>query len=178
MLVAHRPPHNFEKTDTFFVTGKTVSGDPFFKSDLRKKKFLATLKQCAEKHLVSIHAFVVHDNHYHLLCTTRVATALPFFIRDLHANTSREMNAIDLVPGRQVWYQYWDRGVRTEQDFWQRFNYIHHNPVKHGYLATQDELNRYPWCSYHLWLGIHGKAWLDSTFEKFSIKDFTLENEN
>lgn len=178
MLETHRPPHNFGITNTYFVTGKTLHGVSFFDSDPRRQIAMDTLRTCSAKHSLSLHAFVIHPNHYHLLFSLRDATVLPFFIRDLHANSSRAINALDLEHGRRVWYQYWDRGIRTERDFWQRFNYIHHNPVKHGYLAAQDELDRYPWCSYRLWLGTHGKAWLDSTMEKFPIKDFTLELED
>ena len=62
---------------------------------------------------------------------------------------------------RRVWYQYREKIVRGEKDFYAYFNYIHHNPVKHGLIKNFGELKKYPFCSYGFWLGKMGRKWLE-----------------
>jgi hypothetical protein len=60
------------------------------------------------------------------------------FIKRLHGDSAIQLNKLDNTPGRQVWYQYWDRFPRNERDFWAYFSYIHLNPIKHGYVRVSD----------------------------------------
>ena len=50
------------------------------------------------------------------------------------------------TPGARNWSQYWDRILRTEGDLWSRINYIHLNPVRHGYVGAPGE---WEWSSVH-----------------------------
>jgi hypothetical protein len=52
--------------------------------------------------------------------------------------------AEDRSEGRQCWYEYWDRSLWTAGDLLSRINYVHGNPVKHGYV---DEAAEWPWSS-------------------------------
>ena len=54
----------------------------------------------------------------------------------------------DARPGRQVWWSYWDRCLWTEGDFWSRINYIHRNPVKHGYAETPEQWAHSSWSKF------------------------------
>ncbi|MEW6250352.1 MAG: transposase [Planctomycetota bacterium] len=48
---------------------------------------------------------------------------------------------------RGVWQsRYWEHRIRDEQDYVQHRDYIHLNPVKHGYVRTPEE---WPWSSVH-----------------------------
>lgn len=136
------------------------------------------MKISLEKFSISIFAFVVNNDHYHLLTKITNAQTLSYFVKNLHENSARLLNKIDGQIGRQVWYQYWDRCIRSEKDFWVRFNYLHHNPIKHGYIDGQDELMNYEFCSYRLWAKKNSPEWLDSIFYIYPIVDFTLENGN
>lgn len=62
----------------------------------------------------------------------------------VHSESSLKWNREEGCPGRQVWYQFWDRTLWTEGDFWSRINYVHGNPVKHGYVP---EAADYEWSS-------------------------------
>jgi len=69
-----------------------------------------------------------------------------------------------------VWHNYWDTGIRTEADYWARFNYIHHNPVKHGYVPrTEDWL----YSSYRYYLERKGEEWMTDALRRYPIVDFT-----
>jgi hypothetical protein len=62
----------------------------------------------------------------------------------VHSESSPYWKQEGVCPGRQGWYQFWDRALWTGGEFWSRVNYIHGNPVKHGYATTAAE---YEWCS-------------------------------
>jgi hypothetical protein len=59
--------------------------------------------------------------------------------------SSGAWNEEEGCPGRQGWYQFWDRTLWTEGDLWSRINYVHRNPVKHGYVQSPED---YPWSSF------------------------------
>ncbi|MFA6533600.1 MAG: transposase [Patescibacteria group bacterium] len=81
------------------------------------------------------------------------------FIRYIHRNSSREINKLDGTRGRQVWYQYFDRCVRDEREFYHCLGYIHNNPLKHGLSANTAELREYQFCSYGFWFQKMGRTW-------------------
>ncbi len=41
--------------------------------------------------------------------------------------------------GRKVWYNSVDRYIRNDRHFWTTMNYVHHNPVHHGYVKKWQE---------------------------------------
>ncbi|PJC47743.1 MAG: transposase, partial [Candidatus Omnitrophica bacterium CG_4_9_14_0_2_um_filter_42_8] len=72
---------------------------------------------------------------------------------------------------RKVWYQYWERLIRTEEDFYTRINYIHNNSIKHGISNSMDD---YKFSSYHDYANTKGKEWLQDCFEKYLVIDFSV----
>ena len=66
------------------------------------------------------------------------------FIHDLHGVTSRELNKLDNVQGRPVWFNFRDTRLTIQYSYLARLNYVHQNAVKHKLVAAA---NQYPWCS-------------------------------
>lgn len=168
----HRPPHLFWG-NYFFITGRCLNRTPYFASHDRKSLFCKVLQTSAKKFTVNFYAWALLDNHYHLLMKIKNSKNLLGFVKNLHANSSRLLNNFDGVAERQVWHQYWDHCIRDEKDFWKHFNYIHHNPVKHGIVNAQTEAAEYQFCSYRGWAQRKGTEWLESGFEQYPIVDFT-----
>ncbi len=120
-------------------------------------------------HLV-LAAWVIMDNHYHILVRSHIGNELSSFLQRLHGRTSHDINRLDQVKGRRVWDNYWDTCMRNEADYWTRFNYIHHNPVKHGYVRM---MNDWLFSSYSHYLKHKGEDWLADVFSRYPIVDFT-----
>jgi putative transposase len=60
---------------------------------------------------------------------------------------------------RGLWQRrYWEHAIRNEEDFRRHLDYIHYNPVKHGYVAKPID---WPYSSLHQWIarGIYTKDW-------------------
>lgn len=83
----------------------------------------------------TLHAWCVLPNHYHLLLHVPDLKPALGALGKLHGRTSFLWNGEESNRGRKVWCAPTDRLIRSEAHFWCTVNYIHHNPVKHGYVA-------------------------------------------
>jgi len=70
----------------------------------------------------------------------------------------------------KVWYQYIDRIMRDENDYFIHLNYIHQNPVKHGFVK---QMSKYEFSSIHSWIKSKGKEYTVDLFREFPIRDFS-----
>jgi putative transposase len=50
--------------------------------------------------------------------------------------SSHEWNLEEDTVGRTVWHRCADRKIRSEGHYWATINYIHNNPVHHGYVSN------------------------------------------
>jgi len=88
-------------------------------------------------------------------------------LKHLHGSTARIWNLEDGLTGkRKVWYKFHDRAIRNERHYYHAFNYIHYNPVKHGYVESPYD---WPWSSVHLYFDTHGREWLREQWRKYPI---------
>jgi len=81
----------------------------------------------------------------------------------------QRINLLDRITGRQIWHNYWDTCIRTESDLWTRFNYIHNNPVKHGYVR---QLDTWPFSSHPYYVKAKGEEWLLGCWQRYPVVDY------
>ena len=139
------PPHIYQDNKFYFITAKTFENRRFFNTLAKKSMFVQSLRTAVKRFSFELIAWVFLDQHYHMIINVGLGKQLGRCINNLHANSSRLLNKLENKDGRKIWYQYWDRCIRSERDFWTRINYIHHNPVKHGYAVKMED---YPFSSY------------------------------
>lgn len=173
VMKIHHPPHLYFDHTYYFLTARTYQGQKVFFCDERKQLLLISLKAEVQRYDYKLMAWVILENHYHLLFRTFKSDYLSKIINQVHGSVSYQLNKIDNTPGRKIFQNYWDRSMRDEKDFWSHFNYIHHNPVKHGYAISMEN---YKFSSYDYWLKRKGGKWLNSCFETYPILDFTTDN--
>jgi len=173
----HHPPHIFLDETIYFITCRTIGAKDYFNTDSFKELFVNYLKNGVEKFNIPIYAWVTLSNHYHLLLKIIDKKTLSPLMQAINGASSFELNRIEGQRGRKVWYQYWDRCIRDEDDFFKHFNYIHHNPVKHGFIKTTQGLGDYKFSSYCSWLKSHGEEFLINNFRDYPIVDFSVAGE-
>jgi len=110
----HRPPHIYEAGAIYFLSGTTLHHEHLFDTCEKKGLLKNCLQRATKKYLAGLSAWVIVDWHYHLLVKVRAKRDLTRFIKSFHGSSAIEINKHDGAPGRQVWYQYWDRFPRTE----------------------------------------------------------------
>lgn len=114
-------------------------------------------------------AWCVLPNHYHLLVRIpHLGKALAELGR-LHGRTSFRWNGEEAARGRKVWHAVSDRSMRSEGHFWATVNYIHHNPVKHGYVEKWTE---WPCSSATDFLDSEGEESAIQIWRRYPLGDF------
>jgi putative transposase len=166
----HHPPHLFLANTWTMVTAATYRRGRFLAEPTAKDLVREGMVSLGSKLGLTIRAWVILDDHYHLLLKAPEEDTLPRFFQALHGGTSHELNTREGIRGRQVWHNYWDTCIRTDTDFWTRFNYIHWNPVKHGYVARPEE---WEFSSLGKFLGSEGVAWVEGIHRRFPSEGFT-----
>jgi putative transposase len=95
-------------------------------------------------HVVAIESWVVLPNHYHVVVFTDDVTSVRHAQGKLHGATSFAWNNEEGTRGRKVWCNCLERPLRSEAHYRATLNYVHHNPVKHGYVSRWQD---WPWSS-------------------------------
>jgi len=172
----HRPPHIYKAETYYFVSSSTFDKLGIINNSEKKTYLKKLFIEKSRLFSVVIKAWVILENHYHLLFNLNSAETLSRFIGQINGASSNFFNKVDSTMKRKVWYKgkYWDTCIRSERDFWLRFNYIHHNPIKHGIIQNIDELGNYEFSSWNYYSQRYGKEWLLSAFEKYPVVDFTV----
>ncbi len=157
----HRPLHIYKDNSIYFITVRTIDRIKYFNSDKKKDILSDVIHTACEKFCKDLTAWTILDNHYHILVEVDEGKNIPKLVNNINANSSRILNISENCIGRQVWHQYFDRCIRDEKDYWTRFNYTHHNCVKHGYAKSMED---YKYSSYNQWVNDKGVEWMpDST---------------
>ncbi len=111
----HSPVHLFVPGSIYMVTAGTLYKEHFFAGDRRLKLLQGLVLETVQKHGWTIQAWAVFVNHYHLMASAPGREfSLELLIKELHSKTAREVNQLDEIAGRQVWYQYWDTCLKLK----------------------------------------------------------------
>jgi putative transposase len=111
--------------------------------------FLRTaVKSVKQRHPFDIDAFVVLPDHLHTIWTlpqgdadyaTRWMLIKVAFSKQIPKG--ERLNPSRIAKGeRGIWQRrYWEHTIRDTDDFARHVDYIHYNPVKHGYVDRAEE---------------------------------------
>jgi putative transposase len=125
----------------------------------RLADFLEQLLKVLETGCEEIYAWCVLPNHYHVLVLTRKLPDLLHNIGKLHGRTAFEWNGEENERGRKVWFNCVETGMKSDRHFWATLNYVHHNPVHHGYVQQWQD-----------WPFSSGAAFLEKTGHEQAAK--------
>ena len=162
----HRPPHLYVDNMWYFVTVSTVNKAHVLVTDTHLNLWTNIFTELIAEFKVKLAAWVALRNHCHFLFLPHHGQDLAGFMKRLNGRTSHQLNSLDHARGRTVWYSYWDTCIRGERDFWTRFNYIHYNPVKHGYVHEPED---WQFSSYRSYLDGEGEGWLQDCLHSFPV---------
>ena len=114
-------------------------------------------------------AWCILPNHYHLLARTDRIKVLRKEIGKVHGRTARMWNLEDKHPGRKVWFNYFDRDMRSRRHYLASLNYVHHNAVHHGYVEKWQD---WPYSSVHQFLEAVGRHEAERIWNEYPILDY------
>ena len=131
----HTPPHRIGTSHFYHLTAacyehKAIIG----RSPERMAAFVQTILNTLNQAGATCYAWCVMPNHYHLEIKSQDILELLKIWAKMHGRQSYIWNGEENCRGRQVWHGVAERSIRGERHFWATMNYIHHNPVHHGYV--------------------------------------------
>jgi putative transposase len=173
----HSPPHRAGfGTQRFHITAACFEHSDYIgHSPERMDSFSHDLLNVFASQASKTFAWCVLPNHYHALVETPDVLELLTELGKLHGRSSFIWNGEESTRGRQVFFRAVERTMRSERHYYATLNYVHHNPVRHGYvekwadwrwgsaaeylsLTSQEEAKRI-WNEFPL--GDYGKGWDD-----------------
>jgi putative transposase len=157
--------------ETYFFAIVTDGRAPILCTDSARAFLRESILECQRERPFEMPAVVLLPDHLHAIWTlptedcdysTRWALIKKGFTERYLAAGGPERS---VSTGRRnqrrrgVWQpRFWEHMIRDETDFERHFDYIHYNPVKHGYVSRPRD---WPWSSFHRWVraGVHPVDW-------------------
>ncbi len=82
---------------------------------------------------IELHAWVILKDHFHIMIipeTRNISNFMHSLKLSFSMNYRKAQNRTGIIWQRR----FWDHLIRNENDYYAHLNYIHYNPVKHGYV--------------------------------------------
>ena len=147
----------YDHQNLYFITFATVAWVDALSRKPYKELLIKSLRYCQQNKGVILYAYVLMNNHVHLIVSAERGHSISDFLRDFKTFTSKQLlKEIEENPqeSRKSWmlwlfrsagqrnsnnkyYQFWQQNNRpielsTNEMIDQRLDYIHNNPVKAG----------------------------------------------
>jgi len=82
-----------------------------------------------------LYGYVVMPDHWHALIWTSYPLTISRVVQDIKWISARFLNRKRQTTGTVWQHEFWDRFVRHAQEFRERLDYMHLNPVRQGLAA-------------------------------------------
>lgn len=166
----HSPPHIDLDYPYFHLSAACYEHQPIIGTTIdRMQSFQETLLSTLRQQAKQIIAWCALPNHYHALIETEEIRHVLKDVGTMHGRLSHQWNGEDDQRGRKVWFNCADRAIRGERHFWATVNYIHHNPVHHGYV---DQWQDWPFSSAATFLETMGREKAENIWRLYPILDY------
>jgi len=165
----HEPPHSFSGVGTYIISAACYEHRHIMASaDRRKylqKMLISSISEIPES---DIKTWVILPNHYHILLSVDLKM-LKERLTKIHRYSALSWNRQDAQQGRRVWFRFSDRRMKSDRHFFTSINYIHSNPVKHGYV---ENVTDWPCSGIHLWTEEYGLDYLRTLWSDYAVLDY------
>jgi putative transposase len=166
----HSPPHWEFTSGCFLVSAACYQHEPIIGVSIeRMTECEREMLEACERLCIAVHAWCLLPNHYHVLVTTESISELSAELGRFHGRSSYRWNGEEERRGRHVWYRCQDRAIRSERHFWASVNYIHNNPVRHGYVEKWQD---WPWSSAMEFLDSMGRDEAMRIWKEYPIRNY------
>jgi putative transposase len=135
---------------TVFIVAVTRNRTPYFSNERNVILFEEVLEKTKARFPFDLAASVILPDHCHLLlrpirCNfSQVVASFKKRFTDNFKGRNRISTNFSFWQGR-----FWDHVIRNDDDFKRHLDYIHYNPVRHGYVSRPEE---WPHSSYMNWV--------------------------
>ncbi len=137
IMVNYRRVKTGNPDDYYFLTIVTANRAPWIEHHNLFKFIKSKLATLANGYKAKISAWVILPDHIHLLIRpgkSDYSNIVKAFKRGVGAEC-KERKIIET--GDKLWQdRFWEETIKDEAHYWNCVEYIHYNPVKHGYAES------------------------------------------
>jgi putative transposase len=154
------PQHPIIPNAMYFLTVVTAGRARFFDNRQNVELLLSSLREAKRLHPFRMVAYVILPDHLHLLIVPEANTNVEIILSSTKAMYTRDFKQQNGITGRvHVWQQgFYDHIIRDETDYQRHLDYIHMNPVNHGYTTRPEN---WEYSSFKTWRdrGVYPELW-------------------
>ncbi len=175
-----------------YIRDKTKGGCYFLTFNLldRKSQLLLThigqfrlaYAKTVQHHRFHLEAMVVLPDHVHIMITLpQYSDNYAVVIASLKSQFSRQLNHTESITSsrqakreRGIWQRrFWEHRIRDDRDYRHHMDYIHYNPVKHGYVVNPQD---WQYSTLNKWIekGLYPADW--ATGDKVEIININYDS--
>lgn len=166
----HNPPHQDRGEGYYHISAACYEHRPLIGTNVsRMKTFSEQLLILFQELDCDIASWCVLPNHYHVLLQTKDIKQCLRNLKNIHGVTAFNWNQEDQMKGRKVWYNYVDRKIRSGRHFWATMNYVHNQPVHHGYVKKWGD---WPYGSAVDFMKQRSREELNDLWRRYPIMDY------
>ena len=157
-----------------FITAVCRERFPFLIDPTSKKLLLDVLREIKEDMQFQMIAYVILDEHFHWLVKP-TSHDISKIMQSVKLRFTKRFSAAHGKPrGGSCWQpRFWDHVIRNQSDLNRHLDYIHYNPVKHGYVQRPIDF-AYSSFSTYVDNGAYDLQWGIQS-EPDTLKDMALE---
>jgi len=128
-----------EHGSPYFFTVVTYNRRRIFESESAVELLRSAFRTVMNKHPFTIDAMVVLPDHLHCIWQlpdddTDFSTRWMLIKKQVSASMKSERNHRG---EKEIWQRrFWEHLIRNDDDYHRHMDYIHYNPVKHGYVKS------------------------------------------
>lgn len=151
----------FQAGGNFFFTVVTHHRAPFFSKEANVEILRSSFKREMKRRPFTLEAMVVLPDHLHCLWLLPEGDAdYSSRWREIKKSTTQQLSVNRNYRSEgDVWQRrYWEHKIRDAEDWRIHMDYIHYNPVKHGYVS---EPGMWKYSSFLKWVkcGVYDVNW-------------------
>ena len=159
-----------------FITVVTRNRIPYFNPPEDVTHFFNILERVQQLHPYHLLAYVLLPDHFHCLMTVENAKDnFSIVLNSIKRNYTKNYKTVHQIStSLNLWQdRFWDHIIRNEPDLKNHLDYIHWNPVKHGYVESPKE---WKYSTYQFWYeqGFYPTCWSNPNTPS-SILDMNFE---
>jgi putative transposase len=141
----------FIQNGLVFITIVTEKRIPILTKDINLLKEI--FNNVSKFYIFELIAYVVLQDHIHCIIKPKNINEYPKIIKSFKYSFTKNFNVGLVNPTyKKLWQnRYWEHTIRDENDFYRHLDYIHYNPIKHGF--TQKAID-YPYSSFEKFVGL------------------------
>ena len=118
-------------------------------------------------------AFSILPDHIHCIIKPKNISDYPKIVKSFKYSFTKNVGLVNPTYGKIWQNRYWEHTICDENDLYKHFDYIHYNPVKHGFIKNVKD---WEFSSFHKFVkqALYEENWGSST-DIESIKDLDFE---